>query len=127
MPIDHESLLATELTDISVSYSEQDVMLYALGVGLASDPMDQSELAYVSEYAGLSTLPTFANMVIPESILAGSGCDMQQILHRSQSLQIFRPLPASAELLVNQRVASAPTGPLFDAARRRGGRASGSS
>jgi acyl dehydratase len=106
MPIDHPSLLATELTDMPASYTEQDVMLYALGVGLGSDPLEQRELAYVSEHAGLRTLPTFASMVIPETILAGSGCDMQQILHRSQSLQIFRPLPAKGDLLVNQRVAS---------------------
>jgi acyl dehydratase len=106
MPIDHQTLLATELTDVPVSYTEQHVMLYALGVGLGSDPLDQSELAYVSEHAGLRTLPTFASMVIPETILAGSGCDMTQILHRSQSLQIFRPLPAAGELLVNQHVAS---------------------
>lgn len=106
MPIDHQSLLATELTDMPASYTEQDVMLYALGVGFGSDPLEQRELAYVSEHAGLRTLPTFASMIVPETILAGSGCDMQQILHRSQSLQIFRPLPAAGDLVVNQRVAS---------------------
>ena len=105
MPIDRESLLATELTDFPASYTESDVMLYALGVGLGSDPLDSDELAFVSEHAGLRTLPTFASMVIPETILASSGCDVQRILHRSQSLQIFRPLPAAGDLLVNQRVA----------------------
>jgi acyl dehydratase len=106
MPIDHESLLAAVLTDLPVRYTEQDVMLYSLGVGLGSDPMDENELAYVSGHAGLRTLPTFASMVIPDKLLAASGCDMHKILHRSQSLQMFRPLPANGDLLVNQRIVS---------------------
>ena len=106
MPIDHESLQATVLTDLPVSYGEQDVMLYALGIGLGSNPLDAGELSYVSERAGLRTLPTMASMIIPDTIVAQSGVDMRQILHRSQSLEIFRPLPSSANLLLNQRVVS---------------------
>jgi acyl dehydratase len=106
MPIDREALLAAELTDVPAGYTETDVMLYALGVGLGRDPLDTNELGYVSEHAGLRTLPTFASMIVPESLLETSGCDMQRILHRAQSLQIFRPLPAAGELLVNQRVIS---------------------
>jgi len=104
--MDLEALLATELTDVSVGYDERDVMLYALGVGLGSNPLDVGELPYVSEHAGLQTLPTFASMIIPETIMADSGCDMHQILHRAQSLDIYRPLPAAAQILINQRVLS---------------------
>jgi acyl dehydratase len=106
MPIDHEMLQTTVLTDVPISYGEQDVMLYALGIGLGSDPLDGSELSYVSEHAGLRTLPTFASMIIPDAIVAGSGVDLRQILHRAQSLEFFRPLPSSAKLLANQRVVS---------------------
>ena len=37
------------------------------------------------------------------------------MLHRTESLQLFRPLPASAKLLANQRVVS-----LTDRGARRG-------
>ena len=104
MPMDHELLLATELTDVAVSYDERDVMLYAIGVGIGSDPLDAGELPYVSELAGLRTLPTFASMIIPETIMAASGCDMHQILHRSQSLDVFRPLPAAVQQMVEALV-----------------------
>lgn len=104
MPIDPKTLLDTTLADVAVSYDQKDVMLYAVGVGLGRDPLDVSELPYVSEHAGLQTLPTFASMIIPETLVAQSGVDLANILHRSQSLEIFRPLPASGKLLANQRV-----------------------
>jgi len=106
MPLNYEALQATVLSDVPVSYTEQDVMLYALGVGLGRDPLGANELPYVSEHAGLRTLPTLASMIIPDTIVANSGVDMRQILHRSQSMEIFRPLPASASMLANQRVVS---------------------
>jgi acyl dehydratase len=115
MPLDYEALQSTVLSDFPVSYTERDVMLYARGVGLGSDPLSSDELPYVSEHAGLRTLPTLASMIIPDTIVANSGVDMRQILHRSQSMEIFRPLPASASLLANQRVVS-----VFDRGRGRG-------
>jgi acyl dehydratase len=106
MPIDHQALAATSIDDLPVTYGEADVMLYALGVGLCRDPEDPQELAYVSEHAELRTLPTLASMLIPESVMQTAGCNMKQLLHRAQSLQFFRPLPASGKLLANQRVVS---------------------
>ena len=106
MPFDHQAFASAALNNVPVSYAEADVMLYALGVGLGRDPLNGSELAYVTEHRGLRTLPTFASMVIPDTLVFESGCDTQQILHRAQSLQIFRPLPSAADMLVNQRVLS---------------------
>jgi len=106
MPLNYEALQETVLTDVPVSYTEHDVMLYALGVGFGINPLDAAVLPYVSEHAGLCTLPTMASMIIPESIIAGSGVDLGQVLHRAQSIEVFRPLPASASLLANQRVVS---------------------
>jgi acyl dehydratase len=81
-------------------------MLYALGVGLGRDPVDPKELAFVTEHAGLKTLPAMASMLIPEGIMKSSGCDLTQLLHRAESLQFLRPLPAAAELVAGQRVLS---------------------
>ena len=73
-------------------------MLYALGVGLGRDPVDPRELAFVTEHTGLKTLPAMASMLIPEGIMKSSGCDISQLLHRAESLQFLRPLPAMATL-----------------------------
>lgn len=106
MPIDHESLMSAAVADVPFSYTEHDAILYALGIGCGSDPLDPAQLAYVSEHAGLRTLPTFAGMFIPDSIVVAAGIDQSNMLHRSEVLQLFRPLPASADLLANQRVIS---------------------
>lgn len=104
MAINYEELTAASLADIPVSYDEKDAVLYALGIGLGRNPQDPRELPYVFEQRGPHTLPTFASMLFPESILMESGCDVRQVLHRTQSLELYRPLPPAGNLLANQRV-----------------------
>ncbi len=106
MAIDYETLMATSLSDLPIHYDEKDAMLYALGIGLGGDPLDPAELPYVFEQRGPHTVPTFASMLFPDTILLESGCDVRQVLHRTQSLELFRPLPPVGNLLVNQKVIS---------------------
>ena len=106
MPIDADELLNAAVADVPFSYTEKDAILYALGVGCGSDPQDIGQLAYVSEHAGLRTLPTFAGMFIPDNIIVDAGINQSNMLHRTESLHLFRPLPASAKLLANQKVLS---------------------
>ena len=58
MAIDYDRLLALDIPDIAHSYTHKDAMLYALGVGLGYDPMNERELAFVYEKE-LKALPTF--------------------------------------------------------------------
>ena len=106
MPIDAQKLSSAAIAGIPVVFSEADTMLYALGVGMGRDPVDARELSFVTEHAGLKTLPAMASMLIPEEIMKASGCDLTQLLHRAESLQFLRPLPAAAELVAGQRVTS---------------------
>ena len=59
MPIVPEKLLALDIPPVEHSYGPKDAMLYALGVGLGQDPMDQDQLAFVYE-KHLKVLPTYA-------------------------------------------------------------------
>jgi acyl dehydratase len=59
MAIVYEELLALKIPEIEHSYGPKDVMLYALGLGLGQDPMNEDELAFVYE-KNLKVLPTFA-------------------------------------------------------------------
>lgn len=104
MAINYDALMAASLSDIPIHYDEKDAVLYALGVGFGSDPLDPRELPYVYEQRGPHTVPTFASMLFPELILLESGCDIRQVLHRTQSLELFRPLPPAGNFLINQRV-----------------------
>jgi acyl dehydratase len=104
MPLDYESLLATSVEDEPVSYADRDAMLYALGVGFLSSPGDTKELPYVFESPALKTVPTFASVLPPGDFLAGSGWNAARVLLAGLRLDLYRPLPAAAALLVSRRV-----------------------
>jgi len=53
-----ETVLNWPFEDIVQSYSERDSILYALGVGLGTDPTDRRQLRYLYEGEGFAALPT---------------------------------------------------------------------
>lgn len=100
----YEALLATAIEDQPVSYADGDAMLYALGVGFCSSPGNVKELPYAYESPALKTVPTFASMLPPSDFLSNSGLDVPRVLLGGQRLELYRPLPAAADLLLNRRV-----------------------
>jgi len=66
MPINYEQLMALKNLGQKYAYTDRDVMLYAYGIGLGADPMDENELAYVNEGTftprPLKVVPTFASV-----------------------------------------------------------------
>jgi len=49
MAINYDKLMAWPFEDVRHRYSRRDTMLYALGLGLGSDPTDEGELRFVYE------------------------------------------------------------------------------
>src|SRR5436309_13963519 len=66
MPIKYDELMALKNLGQKYAYSDRDVMLYAYGIGLGADPMDENELAFVNEGTltprPLKVVPTFASV-----------------------------------------------------------------
>src|SRR5579863_2792850 len=62
MPIYYPDILDQRTAARTFTYGDKDVMLYALGVGLGADPMDEKELAFVYE-RGLKVVPTAATVL----------------------------------------------------------------
>src|SRR6202034_874915 len=66
MPIKYDELMALKNLDQRFSYGDREVMLYAYGIGMGADPMDEKELAFVNEAAAiprsLKIVPTFASV-----------------------------------------------------------------
>ena len=117
MPINYDALMATSVTDEPFEYTEKDTMLYALGVGFGSDPLDPGELPYVLEMRGLRTVPSMASMLLAGELLSDCGWDRNKVLHGEQRLELYRPLPPAAKLLGNHRVVAA-----YDRGAERGAR-----
>ncbi|WP_288902942.1 MaoC/PaaZ C-terminal domain-containing protein [uncultured Sneathiella sp.] len=92
--------------DTEVSYTERDVILYALGVNVGLDPMNERELKYLFE-DGLQALPSYS-MVLghPGFWLRDPALEVDwvKLLHAEQFLSISRPLPAKGTVLASHKV-----------------------
>jgi len=116
MTLIYDELMATKVVDLPFSYSDTESILYALSVGLGRDPRNPKELLYVYEQdVQLRTVPSFASVLVPDMFPTDLGWDFSRVLHSEQRLQLYRPLPPTADLLINKRVSAA-----FDWGPRKG-------
>jgi acyl dehydratase len=104
MPIDPNAIGETTQAQL-FTWSDRDTLLYALGVGAGTD-----DLALTTENSHDVTqqvLPTYA--VIACSPFAASAkigsFNFSRLLHGSQSIRVFAPLPAAGKLSVVCEVA----------------------
>lgn len=65
--LDPRHLLNLRLPEQRCRYDERDTMLYALGIGFGSDPMDLEELRFVYE-DGLKAMPTQATISVGTAV-----------------------------------------------------------
>src|ERR1700737_2941147 len=109
MAVDHasyERLLQYRIPEVEHTLSKRDTMLYALGVGLGADPMDERQLRFVYE-KDLLALPTMAVVLAaPHAWLKKSGTGFgSKSVHGEQTLEIHKPLPVEGELVGVPRLA----------------------
>lgn len=108
MALNYERLMALKQEGLEYRYGDREVMLYALGVGMGSDPLDKAELAYVYEQGeALKTVPTLATVLSWSRLLVDCGWDYSKVLHGEQRLTLHRPLPIQGELIADSRVVEA--------------------
>lgn len=100
MAIDYHKLKNWRIPAIETAYTFKDTILYALGVGLGTDPSDSAQLGFVYEEQ-LKTLPTMPLALAPSDWLRdpATGVDFAQTLHGEQSIEIHAPLPTSGTVV----------------------------
>ena len=104
--INYSALKNRPFADIVQTYAAKDSILYALGVGLGHDPMDERQLQYVYE-KNLRALPTMAAVLGYPGFWVkepDSGVDWVQVLHGEQAITIHQPLPAAGTVVGKFRV-----------------------
>jgi|TARA_B100002003_G_scaffold249275_1_gene285181 acyl dehydratase len=107
MPIDYDRLMNWPFTPVEQTYTEKDTMLYALGVGVGADPLDEGQLPFVFEEPELVALPTMAAVLGTSGFWfrdPATGVDWKQVLHGEQGIELHRPLPAATTVLAQTRV-----------------------
>lgn len=96
--------------DVRHTYTKRDTMLYALGVGMGQDPMNEAELAYVTE-PELRAVPSMAAVIATPGFWMrdsrpSTGIDTVRMVHGEQSVEIHHPLPSEATVTGSSRVVS---------------------
>lgn len=106
--INYDALMGRKFPITEHAYTEKDTILYALGLGLGTDPLSPSHLRATYENAtGFGALPAMVNVLAYPGFWAmepDTGLTWQKILHGEQSLTLFAPLPASGVLLGETRI-----------------------
>ena len=118
MAIFYPDILDQKTAPRTFSYDDKDVMLYALGVGMARDQMNETELAFVYE-KNLKVIPTAATVLAsgmrgaagpaPE-MPAGhrpSQINFLMVVHGEQKVELHKPLSASGTYTAQGRTVGA--------------------
>jgi len=106
--LDYEAVKNWDFGPLVHSYTQRDSMLYALGIGMGTDPLDEGELKFVLEKS-LQTVPTMASVLGTPGFWwrdPRTGADWVKLVHGEQALRLFKPLPAAATLVASNRVLS---------------------
>ena len=83
------------------SYTRRDCMLYALGLGYGSDPLDPVQLAFVYE-SDLKAVPSICCVLAHPGFWAKNpvlGIDWLKMLHGEQSFEIHSPIPTEGTVV----------------------------
>lgn len=105
--IDYAQVLARRRHGKRSNYDQDRVMLYALGVGLGNDPLDDRQLDYVYEKR-LKVLPSFATVAAWDiGFTLELGVEWSKLIHAAQRLTLHQPLPTEAEIRCDTRTSAA--------------------
>ncbi len=111
MAIDYDDMMQSGATGLAARYDEKDVMLYALGVGMGRDPLDEKELPFVYENNGLKVIPTFASVIgrgeaPPERqrMPQKSQINFALVVDGERRITFHKPLPPKCEVVSDERM-----------------------
>ena len=83
------------------AYSWKDSILYALGLGYGSDPLDETELPFVYERGALKAVPSICNTLAHPGFWLDTPAleiDWVKVLHAEQSFVMHAPLPPEGKV-----------------------------
>ncbi|WP_423454877.1 MaoC/PaaZ C-terminal domain-containing protein [Ottowia sp. VDI28] len=104
---DYDKTKAWRSGEVHHTFTARDTILYALGLGVGSDPLDKQQLRYVYEKE-LVALPTMAAVLASPGAWMRErtelGIDFLRLVHGEQGVKIHQPLPVAGTVLGESRV-----------------------
>lgn len=102
-----DALKAYDIPARDHDYTVNDTMLYALGLGYGSDPLDDAQIAFVYE-DGLKVVPSMCNTIAHPGFWINRpelGIDWVKVLHGEQAFVMHHPLPPQGKVRGTYRIA----------------------
>src|ERR687888_1666338 len=104
----YEELKALKNIGQKYAYTDREVMLYASGIGMGADPMDEKELAYVNEGTltprPLKVVPTFASVAAWGSSPGEMNLNRVMVVDGERDITFHQPLPTAARITADSTV-----------------------
>jgi len=95
-----DALRNHKFASITAPYTDKEVMLYALSLGVCNDPLDRKELPFVYE-KNLVALPSMtAVLAYPGPWITNPAFDVNfvKLLHGEQRTRFYKPLPPTGDI-----------------------------
>src|ERR671924_354340 len=99
MPINYEQLMALKNLGQKYSYGDREVMLYAYGIGMGADAMEEKELAFVDETSAeprpLKVVPAFASVAAWGAGPGEMKLSRMMVVVGERDITFHKPLPTA--------------------------------
>src|ERR1700744_3751137 len=108
MPIKYEELMALKNLGQKYAYGDREVMLYAYGIGMGADPMDEKELAFVNEGVAvprpLKGVRTFAWVAAWGAGPGEMNLNRVMVVDGERDITFHKPLATAAHITADSTV-----------------------
>ena len=104
MALDYDLLMQLDIPPLEQTFTERDSIIYALGIGIGQDPLDEAQLRFVYE-KNLLTMPTMAAVLGYMKVRdLPLGINYLKAVHGEQGLRLHKTLPASGTFVSKMKV-----------------------
>lgn len=104
----YDELMALKSLGQTYAYTDRDVMLYAYGIGMGADPMDDKELAFVNEAyftaRPLKVVPTFASVAAWGAGPGEMKLNRLLVVDGERDITFHKPMPVAANITADSSV-----------------------
>jgi acyl dehydratase len=108
MPINYDEAMALRNVGQKYSWTDREVMLYAYGIGMGADPMDQNELSFVNEgyYTPreLKVVPTYASVAAWGANAGLIDVNRVMVVDGERDITFHKPLPVKANITADSSI-----------------------